>query len=123
MPHSCVRRVSIRVSPRELSRNCSSVAEQIVKSGVAPHGFVAWDGYGPWFVTQYNSRPGELSGAPDNGRSGEPVARVDFASPEIVDSFDWLRAEVEAAARCGSGGILRVRTIYSGWWTGSMVRP
>ena len=89
--------------PRTLEE-LSSTAQQIVESGVAPHGFVAWDGYGPWFVTQYNSRRGQLSGIPDNGREGEPVAKVDFASPEVVESFDWLRTEVETGRALWIGG-------------------
>jgi sn-glycerol 3-phosphate transport system substrate-binding protein len=69
---------------------------QVVTSGAAAHGMVAYDGYGPWFVTQYNSQLEQLSGFPDNGRRGDAVTLVDFATPETIDSFQWLVDEVES---------------------------
>lgn len=89
--------------PRTLDE-LGAAARQIVESGVAPHGFVAWDGYGPWFVTQYNSRVGELSGVPDNGRSGVSVAEVDFATERIVESYEWLRDRVDDGSALWIGG-------------------
>jgi len=89
--------------PRTLA-DLTVAAQQIVESGVAPHGFVAWDGYGPWLVTHHNSRIGELSGLPDNGRKVEPVTEVDFATPQIVESFEWLRARIEDGSALWIGG-------------------
>lgn len=74
----------------------AAASEAIVDAGVAPHGLIAWDGYGPWFVTHHDARRGELTGTPDNGRLGEPVRTVDFATPAAVDAFSWLRDEVDA---------------------------
>ncbi|MEM8619430.1 MAG: extracellular solute-binding protein [Actinomycetota bacterium] len=82
----------------------SSASAQIVETGVAPHGLVAWDGYGPWFITQFNSRRGELSARPDNGRSGELTTSVDFGRPEVVESFEWLVDEVDSGRAVWIGG-------------------
>jgi sn-glycerol 3-phosphate transport system substrate-binding protein len=91
------------VPPRTLDE-LGTTAQQIVDSGAAPHGFVAWDGYGPWFVTQYNSRVGEVSGVPDNGRAGVAVAEVDFATERIVESYEWLRDRVDDGSALWIGG-------------------
>ncbi len=90
--------------PPETLDDLGVAAQQIVDSGAAPHGFVAWDGYGPWFVTQYNSRIGELSGTPENGRRRGPVAEVDFAAPRTVESYEWLQARVDDGSALWIGG-------------------
>lgn len=81
--------------PRTLGEVAAS-SQVIVDSGLAPHGLIAWDGYGPWFVLQFNARLGDLSGTPSNGRLGAPVAEVDLATPSAIDAVTWLRDEVDA---------------------------
>lgn len=90
--------------PPSTLEELSAANEAVVASEAAPYGLVAWDGYGPWFVTQYNSRRGELSGSPANGRTGDPVDLVDFTTEEIVASFDWLRNEVQTGRAVWIGG-------------------
>ncbi|MEM9515328.1 MAG: extracellular solute-binding protein, partial [Actinomycetota bacterium] len=74
----------------------NAASAQIVESGVAPHGLVVYDGYGPWFITQYNSRRGEVTALPDNGRGGELATSVNFGTPEVTESFNWLVEEVDS---------------------------
>ncbi len=90
--------------PPQTLDELSTAAGQIVDSGVAPFGFVAYDGYGPWFITQFNSRRGELSGIEANGHSGHLIEVVDFATPSIISTFEWLRAEVDEGRALWIGG-------------------
>jgi len=89
--------------PRTLDE-LSAASEAVVTSGAAAHGFVAYDGYGPWFITQYSSRRGHVSAVPDNGRRGAGIASVDFATSEVTEDFAWLLDEVESGRALWIGG-------------------
>ena len=91
-------------SPPQTLAELSDAAGRIVDSGVAPFGLVAYDHYGAWFVTQYDSRRGTATGSPDNGRLGTPVESVDFERREIAESYLWLFDEVESGRATWIGG-------------------
>lgn len=91
-------------TPPETLDDVRAASQQLVDSGAAPHGLIAWDGYGPWFVTQYASRRGELSGTPENGHTDRPIDRVDFATAENIASYQWLRDEVDTGRAVWIGG-------------------
>jgi sn-glycerol 3-phosphate transport system substrate-binding protein len=72
----------------------TAAAVQVQSSGAATFGFAAHDGYGPWFVMQYNARTDQLTGLPDNGRSEGLMDQVSFANQETVAALEWLQEEV-----------------------------
>lgn len=91
-------------SPPATLGQLSDAAREVVATGMSAHGFVAYDHYGAWFVRQFDNKRGVVTGAPDNGRMGDRLFAVDFTRPEIVESYEWLRDEVEAGRALWIGG-------------------
>lgn len=75
-----------------------AASDQIVTSGVATHGFVVQASYGSWFIKQFAAQRGEVIGEPANGRDGEPVSDLTFATPEVAAGFQWLRDGIDDGA-------------------------
>ena len=72
----------------------TAAAVQVQSSGAATFGFAAHDGYGPWFVMQYNARTDQLTGLPDNGRGEDLMDEVSFTNDATVAALGWLQEEV-----------------------------
>lgn len=86
----------------------TDAARAVVDSGAAEFGFVAYDGYGPWFIEHFNARLGQLTALLANGRGGR-IEELAIAETRLSDGFDWLVEEVE------SGRALWIRSNASGF--------
>ncbi|WP_162942298.1 extracellular solute-binding protein [Desertimonas flava] len=67
------------------------MSDAVVAAGVARHGMVLQATYGPWFIKQFPAQRGEIVGIPANGRGGEPVDDLVFATESIAADIQWLR--------------------------------
>ncbi|MFZ9042365.1 MAG: extracellular solute-binding protein [Ilumatobacteraceae bacterium] len=64
---------------------------QLVDSGAAATGAVLYDRSAMWFVEQRAAQAGRLLAEPDNGRSGLELDRVQFGTPDAIDTLTRLQ--------------------------------
>lgn len=75
-----------------------SMSDAVVASGVADHGLVVQATYGSWFVKQFAAQRGDVIATPDNGRGGETVTDLVFATEAVAADIQLLRDGVDSGA-------------------------
>jgi sn-glycerol 3-phosphate transport system substrate-binding protein len=81
--------------PPQTLDQLAAASEQVVSSGVSPHGLVVTDWYTNFLINQGAAQRGDLVAMPANGREGGDLT-VDYNTPANVELMKWLTDVIDA---------------------------